>query len=66
MPTLGVIKKKLIEYKLWEYEEWEILEIENITHEFFLYYKDKYGYEDVKVDGYVVNFYPEFKVKVIY
>lgn len=62
--------KKLIEYKLWDYEEWEILESENITHEFlsnvFLYYKDKYGYEDVKVDGYVANFYPEFTVKVIY
>lgn len=62
--------KKLIEYKLWDYEEWEILESENITHEFlsnvFLYYKDKYGYDDVKIDDYIVNFYPEFTVKVIY
>lgn len=62
--------QKLIEYKLNDYEEWEILEIENITHEFFIntfqYYQNRFGYDDVEVDNYIINFLPEFLVRKIY
>ena len=61
--------QKLIEYKLNDYEEWEILEIENITHEFFIntfqYYQNRFGYDDVEVDNYIVKFLPYFIVEKI-
>lgn len=61
---------KLAQYKLWEYEEWEVLEIENITHDFFVkifeYYQSKFGYDDVKVENYIINFLPEFSVRKVY
>ena len=62
--------EKLAYYKYLEYEEWDILEIENITHDFFVkifeYYQSKFGYDDVKVDDYIINFLPEFSVRKIY
>lgn len=62
--------QKLAQYKLWEYEEWEVLECENITHDFlvktFEYYQNRFGYDDVEVDNYIINFLPEFLVRKIY
>lgn len=62
--------QKLIEYKLNDYEEWEILEIENITHEFFIntfqYYQNRFGCDDVEVDNYIVKFLPYFIVEKKY
>ncbi|EDP24127.1 hypothetical protein [Parvimonas micra] len=61
---------KLAQYKLWEYEEWEVLECENITHDFlsktFEYYKNRFGYDKVKVENYIITFCPEFNVECIY
>ena len=62
--------KKLIEYKLWDYEEWEVLECENITHDFlcktFEYYKNRFGYDTIEVENYIINFLPEFSVRKVY
>ena len=62
--------QKLAQYKLWEYEEWEVLECENITHDFlcktFEYYKNRFGYETIEIDDYIINFLPEFSVKKVY
>lgn len=62
--------EKLIRYKLNNVDYEDILEELCITPEDFFkimeYYKDKYGYDNVKIDDYIVNFYPEFTVKIIY
>lgn len=62
--------RKLAQYKMWEYEEWEVLECENITHDFlsktFEYYKNRFGYDKVKVENYIITFCPEFNVECIY
>lgn len=59
--------QKLAQYKLWEYEEWEVLECENITHDFlcktFEYYKNRFGYDTIEIDDYIINFLPYFLVK---
>lgn len=61
---------KLAQYKLWEYEEWEVLECENITHDFlcktFEYYKNRFGYDTIEVENYIINFLPEFSVRKVY
>lgn len=61
--------QKLAQYKLWEYEEWEVLECENITHDFlvktFEYYQNRFGYDYVEVDNYIVKFLPYFIVEKI-
>lgn len=62
--------QKLAQYKLWEYEEWEVLECENITHDFlcktFEYYKNRFGYDTIEVENYIINFLPEFSVRKVF
>lgn len=62
--------QKLAQYKMWEYEEWEVLECESITHDFlvktFEYYKNRFGYDTIEIEDYIINFLPEFSVRKIY
>lgn len=59
--------QKIAYYKFFDYEITDILEIENISFEFFCkvfkYYESKYGYSDVEVEDYIINFLPFFSVK---
>ena len=62
--------QKLAYYKFFDYDVSDILEIENISFEFFCkifkYYESKYSYSDVEVEDYIINFLPFFNVKKKY
>lgn len=61
--------QKLARYKFLDYEEWEILDSENVSQDFlnrtFEYYQNRYGYNCVETDEYVITFLPYFKVEKI-